>query len=78
MATMQPALGRCPERLKLMDAFDFEEACRELINLHNAEISALISGQTVERSEMALTRARKKRDEAKQAILHHTSMHRCN
>ena len=78
MATMQasPKRSVCPEKLRLTDAF--QVACRELVDLHNAEINALITGEHLERSELALTRARQRREQAKEAILRHISMHGCD
>ena len=73
-AALKPSI--CPQRQRLAEVF--QQACRTIVDLHNAEIDVLVKGGHLERSELALNQARQNREAAKKALLRHVEMHRCS
>ena len=68
--------GICPERQALGEAY--LQAVRDLGELLNAQARELVErGKTLDRFELALAVARKRRDETKLALALHTEMHGC-
>lgn len=76
MASMpSPKPSICAEKQRLTNAFVL--AAREVMELHNREITALLDGKPVDRVDIALKQARTCRDEAKKQLLLHQQQHRC-
>ena len=65
----------CPERKLLSDLF--VEAARDIVTLLYAEATALTQGAGVERFDVALARARRKKDTIKLAYQLHVQVHGC-
>ena len=68
--------GVCPEKRALLVAF--EEAVREMVELSDQQVAALTSsGKGLERFQVAVDRARQKRERAKALYLAHLRTHGC-
>jgi hypothetical protein len=66
----------CQEKQSL--GYAFIEALRTVMNLQNAEAAVLVQGAPgLERFELAIQRARERRDQAKLAYILHISRHGC-
>jgi hypothetical protein len=73
---ISPKAFICAEKLHLSDLYI--EAVREIMQLEDAEISAVINGGVgLERFDLALRVAREKRDRAKLAFTLHLQQHGC-
>lgn len=76
MATLAIQPSICAERQRLSAAL--LQATRELVEMLNSEIAHVVDrGEGLMRSDLALKRARQKRDEAKQSLFEHVREHCC-
>ena len=72
----QSKAGICAEKRRLTDTLLY--AVRELQALHDREIEHIVSGGNgLDRLDLALKLARKRRDQAKGALLLHVGWHCC-
>ena len=66
----------CQEKVRL--GYAFIHSLRTVMNLQNEEAAVLVRGAPgLERFELAIQRARERRDEAKLAYVLHISRHGC-
>ena len=73
MAAPKPSI--CREKQRLTDAF--VQASREVMELHNQDITRLLEGKRLDRFDIALKQAQQRRNEAKRAIFLHQQQHHC-
>ncbi len=72
----QPKAIICPEKLELERAF--LEAVRDLMKLQEQQSAVLVeTGQTLDRFNLALERARNRREHARKLYLLHIRTHGC-
>lgn len=73
---MAPKPIACEEKQRLTGAF--LDAFRDLVTLHDSEMGDLVAGGAgLQRSNLALQRARQRRDDARAALLRHVRAHGC-
>ena len=70
-----PFIAFCPKKKALADLF--VDAAREFVALHHAEAEALTQGISIDRFELAIQRARDKKDKIKLAHQLHVRKHGC-
>ena len=76
MAPQRVKPSICEERQRLTDAI--HQAIQEVLTIHNEEIAALTKGKRLQRSDIALNRALRKREDAKMVHQRHLEKHRCD
>ena len=73
---MAPQPAYCAEKVRLLDAY--LAAMHEVLMLQDQELAEFASGgEGLDRFDLALQVARRKRDTAKTACMEHVAEHRC-
>jgi len=77
MAGRAPILtpGICEEKQRLNA--DFVQAVREVMELHDSEITSLVRGDQASRFDLALRAAQRNREQAKRKLFRHIIEHGC-